>query len=136
MKTRTLLSTAVLAIVALALTVPAVGQTLNWQIPLRGDNARNFGSADYSVVKVARKFTVDTTTPTLADGTQLDVYIGPSTNPNEPYGKLVGTIDVDGGLGAMILIAARAPKVHDGTTVSIVEHLQTIRGDLLMKGTF
>jgi hypothetical protein len=136
MKIRALLSTTLLAVVALALTVPAVGQSLNWQIPLRGETARNSGSADYSTLKTSHKFTVDTLTPDLADGRMLDVFVGPGTNPKEPYGKLVGTIEVNGGLGAMILIAAKAPVVHDGTTVTIVEHGETAAGQVIVKGTF
>jgi len=137
MKIKTLLSTAVLAIVALALTVPAVGQSLTWQTPLRGNTASSFGSADYSTLKVTRTFTVVTTTPNVADGAKLDVFIGPTSNLREPYGKLVGTIEVEGGIGAMILISARAPVVHDGTTVSVVEHQETAAaGELVMKGTF
>jgi hypothetical protein len=136
MKTRTLFSTAVLGIAALALTASAVGQSLNREVPLRGDTAQSFGSADYSTTKVSRKFTVATTTPSLVNGTKLDVFIGPSTNLKDPYGKLVGTIEVEDGVGAMILIAARAPVVHDGTTVSIVDHGETAAGELIMKGSF
>jgi len=135
MKTRTLLSTAVLAIVALALTVPAVGQTLNWQIPLRGETARNFGTADYVTVKTAAKFSVEATVPSMEDGAKLEVFIGPPTNANEPFGKLVGVIDIDSGSGAMILIGAKAPSIHAGNTVLVVDH-STARGEVVLKGTY
>jgi hypothetical protein len=140
MKIRTLLSTAVLAIVALALTVPAVGQSsMTWKISLHGATARSYGTAEYfsaDAAKASIRFTVETTTPSLVDGTKLNVFIGPATNPREPYGKLVGTIDVDGGVGAMILSAAKAPAVHDGTTVSIIEQGETAAGERILKGTF
>jgi hypothetical protein len=155
MKTRTLISTAVLAIVALALTIPAVGQNLRgtgsgiqWQIGLYGPNVRNSGAAMYEVDraslvpptgannKTITTFTVKTITPSLIDGTVMDVFIGPSTNPNEPYGKLVGTINVEGGLGAMVLIGAKVPAVEKGTTVSIIEHQESLAGQLVLKGTF
>jgi hypothetical protein len=136
MKLRALLSTTMFAVVALALTVPAVGQSLNWQIPLRSETARNSGSADYSTLKTSHKFTVETLTPSLADGAKLDVFVGPASNVKEPYGKFVGTIEVDRGIGAMILVAANAPLVRDGTTVTIVEHGETAAGVVIMKGTF
>jgi len=156
MKTRTLLGTALLAIVALALTVPAVGQSslggpgqgIHWQVALRGETARNSGMAEYSTFrasllppsaakgKILRKFTVETITPDLADGNKLDVYLGPSTVANEPFGKLVGTIDVDAGSGAMILIAAKVPTVRDGSTVTVTEHGSTAKETVVMQGTF
>jgi len=155
MKTRTLLSTAVLAMVALALTIPALGQSLSgtgtsnrWQIGLYGPNVRNSGAAVYETSKaslappaninskVVTKFTVETVTPSLANGSQLDVFLGPSTNPNEPYGKLVGIINVEGGVGAMILIGARVPTIEKGTTVSIVGHEESVAGELMLKGAF
>jgi hypothetical protein len=155
-KIRTLLSTALLAIVSLALMVPAVGQSVSspglgvhWQIALRGATARNSGTAEYftfratvappSTVKGGKlftKFTVEAITPDLEDGSMLDVFLGPSTRADQPYGKLVGTIDVDAGVGAMVLIAAKVPVVQDGTTVSIVSHVATARETLVMKGTF
>ncbi len=150
MKLRTLFSTALLALVALALTIPAVGQSsITWKTTLRGVSTRNSGTAVYVIEKIPglptgtgqgfAKFTVDTITPDLADGTKLDVYLGPSTSSNEPYGKLVGVIDVDGGFGTLVLIAPRIPLVQKGTTVSIVGHgTSADRGmeDLVMKGTF
>ena len=155
MKIRTLLSTALLAIVALALTAPAVGQSLSgpglaihWQIRLKSDTPRNTGTAEYDTFRAAvlppatangklvSRFTVETITPSLQDGTKLEVYVGPSTNVNEPYGKLVGFIDVDGGIGAMVLVAAKVPLIKDGSTVSIVEHGETATGQMILNGTF
>jgi hypothetical protein len=138
MKTRTLLSTVVLALVALALTVPAVGQSITWKIVLHGTNIRNSGTAEYVTAQFT-KFNVESVTPSMADGTKLDVFLGPSTNPNEPYGKLVGIIDVDGGLGAMVLIGPKVPLVKKGTTVSVVEHVtdsEAGRESLVLKGIF
>jgi len=68
----------------------------------------------------------------VGDGEKLDVFIGPSTNPREPYGKLVGTIDVSGGAGAMILTAAKVPGIVKGTTVSIVSRQETASGELIL----
>jgi hypothetical protein len=141
MKTRTLISATVLSIVALALTVSAVGQSasVTWKIALHGANIRNTGTAEYFTnAQLFSKFSVDTTTPDLADGIKLDVFLGPSTSTNEPYGKLVGVIDVDGGFGAMVLSGARTPVVRKGTTVSIVQHDESsVVGErLVMKGTF
>ena len=155
MKTRTLLSTAVLAIVALAFTVSAVGQSqtppglgTHWQIALTGATARDSGIAVYETFRaslappatangpVYKKFTVETVTPSVRDGEKLDVFLGPSADPREPWGKLVGTIDVSGGAGAMILTAAKVPVIVKGTTVSIVSHQETAAGELILKGTF
>jgi hypothetical protein len=155
MKTRNLLSAAVLAVVALALTLPAVGQSVNgngssihWLIGLNGTNPRNSGTAVYDKTssgivpptspktKVVTTFTVQTVTPNLANGSKLDVFIGPATGVNEPYGKLVGIIETDGGLGAMVLIGAKTPSVDKGTTVSVVAHEESAAGELMLQGTF
>lgn len=154
MKNLTLLSTAVIAIVALALTAPLVAQTasgpglgIQWQIALSGDTARNSGTAQYdsfratatppaTVGKVFTKFSVETHTPEVADGGVLDVFLGPGSSPREPYGKLVGTIEVNGGNGAMILIAAKTPTIEKGSTVTVTSHQSTAAGDVLLKGTF
>ena len=140
MKVRTLVSAAVLSIVALALTVPAVGQaSITWKIALHSANIRNTGTAEYVTHAQFKKFSVDTITPDLADGIKLDVFLGPSTSVNEPYGKLVGVIDVDGGSGAMVLNGPKTPVIRKGTTVSIVDHDESSaagRGQLIMKGIF
>jgi hypothetical protein len=141
MKVRTLFSAAVLSIIALAFTVSAVGQSasITWKIDLHGASIRNTGTAEYFTnASSFSKFSVDTVTPSLRDGIKLDVFLGPSTSTNEPYGKLVGVIEVDGGFGAMVLSGAKTPAVRKGTTVSIVEHDESsITGEhLVMKGTF
>jgi hypothetical protein len=155
MKTRTLISTAVLAIVALALTIPAVAQNLGgtgvgiqWRIGLYGPNVRNSGAAVYGIDrtslapptsvnnKTVSTFTVKTITPSLIDGTNMDVFIGPSTNLNEPYGKLAGTINVQGGFGAMVLIGAKVPLVVKGTTVTVIEHQENLAGQVVLQGSF
>jgi len=152
MKTRTLVGVAVLV----ALAVLAVGQTasrsglgLHWQIPLIGDTARNTGTAVYETFrataippatakgKLVSKFVVETLTPDLANGSKLEVYLGPGETGNEPYGKLVGVIDVDRGAGAMILIADKVPVIREGSVVSVISHGDTAgRDNLLMQGTF
>ena len=155
MKTRTVFSTAVLAIVALALTIPAIAQSTangtstRWQIGLTGATARTSGIADYTTSRAALappatakgrlvvKFTVETISPDVADGGKLSVFLGPSTVPNEPYGKLVGSIDVNGGLGVMALIGAKVPHVQRGTIVTIVGASPTPgEGQMMLQGTF
>jgi len=156
MKTRTVLSTAVLAIVALALAAPVVGQslhrsglTIHWQILLRGDAANAWALAEYDAAtasiapppspkdKLFTKFTVSAITPGMPDGTKLGVYIGPSTNPHEPYGRLVGTIEVSEGAGGMVLLAAKVPAVRKGTTVTVANIGPIPDGrTVILKGTF
>jgi len=141
MKAKTMLGTALLSLVALALTVAAVGQaSTTWKIALRGSSPRNSGSAEYFTGGQSfSKFSVDTVTPELANGIRLDVFLGPSTSTNEPYGKLVGSIDVDGGFGAMVLTGAKIPVVKKGSTVSVVEHDGSSAAgneNLVMRGTF
>jgi hypothetical protein len=138
MKAKTLLSTALLAIFALALAAPAVAQslhgpglTIHWQTFLRGDAANTWALAEYDAFTASvapspspkdtlfTKFTVSAITPRLLDGTKLGVYLGPSTNPQEPYGKLVGVIVVESGVGGMVLIDAKAPVITKGTTVTV-----------------
>ena len=154
MKIRTLLSTA-LILAALALT--AVGQTpsptpprstgltINWQITLRGASADNWAIADYTFqlspsakkTDAFTKFTVVAQTPGLRDGTNLNVFIGPSSTPEEPYGKLVGIIVVNGGSGAMVLTNAKTPTVQKGTTVTVVNARPTPNErNLNVKGAF
>jgi hypothetical protein len=156
MKTRTLLSAALLAIFALALAAPAVGQSLHnpglsihWQIFLRGDAANTWAVAEYDVFTVSiapsptpkeklfTKFTVSAITPGVPDGTKLGVYLGPSTTPQEPYGKLVGVIEVSGGAGGMVLINAKAPSISKGTTVTVANIGPTpVRRAIALQGTF
>jgi hypothetical protein len=153
MKTRTLLGTALLAIFALALAAPAVGQslhgpglTIHWQTFLRGDAANTWALAEYDAFTASiapspspkdtlfTKFTVSAITPGMPDGTKLGVYLGPSTNPQEP-GKLVGVIEVSGGAGGMVLLNAKAPAISKGTTVTVANigpipfgHVITLQG--------
>jgi hypothetical protein len=86
--------------------------------------------------KTVSTFTVKTITPSLIDGTNMDVFIGPSTNLNEPYGKLAGTINVQGGFGAMVLIGAKVPLVVKGTTVTVIEHQENLAGQVVLQGSF
>ncbi len=154
MKVKLLVTTALLAIVALALSAPAVAQSLKgpglgitWQVALVGSTPHNSGTAIYETFratiapppalgKTLSKFIVETTTPTLSNGTKLDVFLGPGTTANEPYGKLVGTIEVDGGVGAMILIAAKVPTIEKGSTITVVEHGDTAAGEPILRGSF
>ena len=153
MKTRMLLSTALVAIVALAMVVPTGGQfpstsglTIHWQIVLRGSSAADWASAEYTFqgptpsVKQAggyAKFTVEAVTPGLPDGSKLGVFIGPTTSPAEPYGTLVGTISIEGGSGALVMFGARVPTVQKGTTVTVVyTHTAPNGENRTLKGTF
>jgi hypothetical protein len=147
----------VLALAVLVVPTPAVGQNpgfglgIHWQILLGGEAAKAWALADYDVLSVPaapqpvtsrtlplyKKFTVEATTPGLPDGTKLGVFIGPSTSANEPYGKLVGIIDVREGAGGMILLAGRVPSVHKGTTVTVDILGSTPTSEhLILTGTF
>lgn len=71
----------------------------------------------------------------MPDGTKLGVYVGPTKDPNEPFGKLVGLIEINGGTGGMVLINAKAPSIRKGTTVTVRNvgpipfgHVVTLRG--------
>jgi len=147
MKTRALLSTALIAIVALAIAVPAVGQglTIHWQIALRGNSAADWASAEYTFqaspsskhVVTFSKFTVEAMTPNLPDGTRLGVFIGPSTSPDKPYGRQIGTISIEGGSGAMVMYGAKVPTVRKGTTVAVVYTDRVPNGNnITLKGKF
>jgi hypothetical protein len=156
MKTKAVLSTAILVVVAFALTAPVVGQnlhgsglTIHWQIFLRGDSVNTWALAEYDAFTpsiapspspketVFTRFTVTATTPALENGTKLGVFLGPSTGVNEPYGKLVGIIDVNDGAGGMVLIGAKVPTIQKGTTVTVT-NIGRIpnRPFMVLKGTF
>lgn len=159
MRTRTVLSTALLAIVALVLAAPVVGQsptprgsglTIHWQIFLRGgETANSWAQADYDAFtasiappptvkgdQVFTKFVVTAVTPYAADGTKLGVFIGPSTTSKEPYGKLVGLIEIGAGSGGMVLVDAKTPIVQKGTTVTITNIGPIPDKRVMLKGTF
>jgi hypothetical protein len=69
--------------------------------------------------QIFSKFSVEAYAPQLPDETKLGVFLGPSTSIKEPYGKLVGIIEVQGGSGAMILVGAKTPVIKKGTTVAV-----------------
>ena len=137
MKAKTFLTITILMVVAFAFSVPVAAQpikggiTIRWQIDLSGPNANTWATAVYEVAKpnlapppspkdkVFTKFTVEATTPNLPDGTKLGVFVGPGSSPKD-FGKLVGTIDVSGGAGGMLLLSAKAPEIQRGNTVTIV----------------
>jgi hypothetical protein len=100
----------------------SAGLSIHWRITLRGTSAANWASAEYTFLAPppqankhfdSSKFIVEAYTSQLPDGTKLNVFIGPSPTPSQPYGKLVGTIVVSGGSGALVLFDARTPMVFE-----------------------
>jgi hypothetical protein len=156
MKIKMLLSSALLAMVAMVFTLPLQAQSLNlpghqirWTADLRGPTVGGAtGSAEYTSFRAAvappstangklfTKFTVVVDSVVAANSSMLDVFVGPATNPNEPLGKLVGTIEIEGGSGALVLVAAKTPAIAKGSTVSIVHHGDTAAGVLILEGKF
>lgn len=134
-KPRTLLNFALLVLVGLSMSAPAASQTesyIHWQAMLRGETANTWALAEYAILKpvvapspVANdtfvKFSVVAVTPNLPDGTQLGVFLGPPTDLKDPYGKLVGVINIKGGTGAMIRFSAKVPAVRLGTPIAVVD---------------
>jgi len=153
MRMKTLVITAVLAISALALTAPAVAQssaTVHLTTTLRGAAISDgSGTADFIIAKsslgpsavaknkVVTRFSVVVESVSAADNSILDVFVGPATSANEPFGKFVGRIRLEGGTGALLQVGAKAPAVAQGTTVTIVEHAGiTAEGRIVQQGTF
>ena len=151
MKSRMLIGLAVLTLLALGLSAPAVSQTewnIHWQIIMRGEMANTWAVAEYAVLRPSAdptpipqhtftKFSVEAVTPGLPDGTQLGVYLGPSIDPKEPYGKLVGVINISEGTGAMVRFGAKVPVVRIGTSVTVA-NLNPTPGQppVVLKGKF
>jgi hypothetical protein len=150
---KTLLGISLLAIVSLALLAPAVAQdtpglTSTWTIALAtptpdsGEGTAQFITfieptptplpAPTPIRHGFTRFIVQCDYVKLPNLTPLDVYVGPGTTPNEPYGKLVGRMHVVNGSGSLLLSAARAPFVTKGTTVSVMTH----EGTMIMSGRF
>jgi len=149
MKARTLAGIVLLTLVALVLSAPAVGQTdIHWKIFLSGPVADTFATAEYDVllataeppstgrgIVMVKRFTVEAVTPRLPDGIRLGVFLGPAIDPKDPYGKLVGVIEIKGGIGAMALLTADCPTVRQGTSVTLTS-VDTPGQVLFLSGKF
>jgi hypothetical protein len=150
---KTLLSTFSLAVVAILLAVPTVAQTatpiynphpgfyVNWIIDLHAATPEGgSGTAQYYIAKstlahpptpekIVTKLMVECEYLRYADLTPLDVFVGPSHSPSEPFGKLVGQMQVNG--GSATFLTARPPVINKGNTVIIVRN-----GVVIMTGKF
>jgi len=153
---KTLLSIFSIAVVATLLAVPTVAQTdtfiynppgfyINWVIGLNSPNANGgSGIAEYYIAtpsiqhtpspspkgaKVFAKLAVECDYITFPDLSPLYVFVGPGTSPNEPYGKLLGQMQVNG--RSATWLSLRPPVVKKGTTVTVVG-----KGVVIMQGQF
>ncbi len=150
---KTILSIATLAVVATLFAVPTLAQAptpsvppgfyVYWSIDLHSATPNGgSGSSLYSVAAPTlrrpptprqlngyTKLSVECEYLTFPDLTPLDVFVGPGTTPSEPFGKLVGSMQVTG--GSATFLTARPPVVTKGTTVSIVHN-----GIAIMVGHF
>lgn len=146
---KTLLSISLLVLVSLALLAPAVAQDTpglisTWTIALAAPTPDGGEGTAQLITSIE-----PTPTPTpirngftrfivlcdyvkLPSLAPLDVYVGPGTTPNQPYGRLVGRMHVVNGSGSLLLSSARAPFVTKGTTVSVMTH----EGTVIMTGRF
>jgi hypothetical protein len=155
---KTPLRSSLLAIVALALLTPALAQNtpgvvITWTIALSAPTPEGGqGTAQFvsfiepvpptptpgpvpgltPIGKGYTRFSVECDYVNLPSLTPLDVYVGPGKTPSEPYGKLVGRMNVVNGTGSLLLTNARAPFVTKGTTVTILTH----QGAMVMRGQF
>jgi hypothetical protein len=152
---KTLLTVSLLAIVAMVLAVPTVAQLpgptpgpppgfyVYWNINLHSPTpGPAVGSAHYYIAKptlhqpptpkgleVYSRLSVECEYFTFPDLTLLDVFVGPGKTPNEPFGKVLGKMQVMG--GSAVMLTARPPAVNKGTTVTIVHN-----GVAVMQGRF
>jgi hypothetical protein len=151
---KTMASISLFAIVAMLLAVSAVAQGpsptpnppgvyINWNIILHTATADGgSGTAQYSIAgptlrypptpgkqKVFTRLSVECEYLTFPDATSLYVFIGPGRTPGEPFGKLVGQMQVKD--GSATLLTARPPVVHEGSTVNVVHD-----GIAIMRGRF
>ncbi|HWY56073.1 MAG TPA: hypothetical protein VNZ03_16525 [Terriglobales bacterium] len=150
---KTILIITTLAVVATLLAVPTVAQNptpnpppgfyVYWSIDLHSATANGgSGSSLYSIaepmlrrpptpgqLKGYTKLSVECEYLTFPDLTPLDVFVGPGTTPGEPFGKLVGTMQVTG--GSATFLTARPPVVKKGTTLTVVHN-----GIAIMVGHF
>jgi hypothetical protein len=152
---KTLFSILSLVVVASLLAVPVMAQTpdptpgpppgmyIYWNIALHSPIAHGgAGTAQYEIIKVAlnpkptpgglkfaTKFLVDCEYLQLPDLTPLQLFVGPSNNPAEPFGKLIGAMQVKD--GSATFLTARPPVIEKGTTVTIVRD-----GAAVMTGRF
>ncbi len=120
------------------------GFYLYWNIDLHTATAHaGTGTALYSIVAPPAihrpptpgghngyaRLAIDCEYLTFPDLTPLQVFVGPGTTPSEPFGKLVGQMQVTD--GSATLLTARPPEVKKGTTVTIVRD-----GVVVMTGRF
>jgi hypothetical protein len=152
---KTLFSILSSAIVAVLLAVPTVAQTdtfiynppgfyINWVISLTSPSLNGgSGIAQYYIAtpslhhtpspspidKTFAKFSVECEYLTFPDLTPLYVFVGPGRSPKEPFGKLLGQMQVN--QGSATWISLRPPVVKKGTTVTIVHD-----GIAIMEGEF
>jgi hypothetical protein len=153
---KTLFSILSIAVVAILLAVPTVAQTdtfiynppgfyVNWVISLNSPNVNGgSGTAQYFIAtpslhhtpspsprgeKTYAKLAVECEYLTFPDLTPVYVFMGPGQSPNEPFGKLLGQMQVN--KGSATFLSIRPPVVKKGTTVTIVHD-----GVAIMQGTF
>jgi hypothetical protein len=153
---KTLFSILSIAVVAILLAVPTVAQTdtfvynppgfyVNWVINLNSPNVTGAsGIAEYYIAtpsiqhkpspgpkaaKVFARLSVECEYLTLPDLSPIYVFVGPGTSPNEPFGKLVGQMQVNG--GAATWLSIRPPVVTKGTTLTVVR-----KGVAIAQGQF
>jgi hypothetical protein len=152
---KTLFSIFSIAIVAVLLAVPTVAQTdtfiynppgfyVNWVIALNSPNLNGgSGTAQYYIAtpslhhtptpspidKTYAKLAVECEYLTFPDLTPLFVFVGPGGSPKEPFGKLLGQMQVSKGSASWTSL--RPPTVKKGTTVNIVHD-----GIVIMQGQF
>ncbi len=151
---KTSFNIALFAIVSMLVALPTVAQNppipytppgyyVNWTINLHSPNVTGAsGIAQYVIVapsihpspspgqqKGVAKLSVECEYLTFPDLTPLDVFVGPGTAPNEPFGKLVGKMQVKDGSAAFLSL--RPPVVNQGSTVIVVRN-----GAIVMRGRF
>jgi hypothetical protein len=151
---KTMFSVVLFAIVSMLVVVPSLAQNppvpysppgyyVNWTINLYSPSVIGAsGIAQYVVVapslhpsplpsqkKGVAKLSVECEYLAFPDLTPLDIFVGPGTAPSEPFGKLVGTMQVKDGSAAFISL--RPPVVKPGSTVAVVRN-----GVVIMTGSF
>lgn len=144
---KTLLSISLLAIVAMTLAASAIAQppphvnppqSFTWKIALVPPAVDSgSGTAQYTVTQTPlgqtfRKFSVeceylDTPSPSQ---TWFDVFVKKGNSVGQ-YGKLVGSMQLVGGYGELVLLNEKAPIVTKGTMVFILHD-----GFPVMTGSF
>lgn len=152
---KTFFSILAITAVAMLVAVPAIAQGpspapippgfyVNWVINMHSANANGgSGTAHYYIAtpsihhmpspspiqKTTSKLSVECEYLTFPDLTTLDVFVGPGRSPREPFGTLVGTMQVKDGTANWL--STRPPVVTKGTTITVVRE-----GMPVMRGTF